>query len=220
MSSGCGNDGPFCTRWSVSRRNVWRCAKTAVSSLSDPCLKWKTSRLVTRDARAFWNRSPSARSVPSRARSVRKPCTSPSTWRTVTGSAIEAWAATSSSEELSSVARSDLMRSIFIAPKMPARSRPTLPPRFAVSQLRGDGGGDFVRGVRVGMAIPREPPVGIEPDAHVRDLLVHDSAPQQALRVVFGSEVRDHDERLGHACARELDRRAQDRARSPDADLH
>src|SRR6185436_10748522 len=112
--------------------------KTVVSSCSEPSLKWKVSRLVTRPPLAVWNRSPSARRVPSAELSLRNPCTSPSLKRTGTASSATPFASESGRRKTRREWETTRKRLCWVNIECSMTCRATRMPRSAVSKRSGD----------------------------------------------------------------------------------
>jgi polyisoprenoid-binding protein YceI len=91
-------------------------------------------------------------------------------------------------------------------------------PASAPAQSSRDRLGDLPRGARVGMHVPRQPPVSADRHEHVRDLrVVEDPSAQRRLELVFGTELRHEDDRRRVPGLRQIDRRVEDCAGHRDA---
>jgi len=91
-------------------------------------------------------------------------------------------------------------------------------PRSAPAQSSGNRVGDLPRGARVGMDVPRQPPVSADRHEQVRDLrVVEDPSAQRRLEFVLGTELRHEDDRRRVPGARQIDRRVEHGASHRDA---
>ncbi len=91
-------------------------------------------------------------------------------------------------------------------------------PRSAPAQSSRNRVGDLPRGARVGMNVPRQPPVSADRHEDVRNLrVVEDPSAQRRLELVFGTELRHEDERRRVPGTRQVDRRVEHSAGRRDA---
>src|SRR5262249_54173653 len=186
-----------------------RCENTAVSSCSEPSLKWNTSRLVTRLPTADCRRSPSASGVPSSDLSERKPCTRPSLWRTLTSSPNAATPAESTTT--SATVSLEIHRAIVV--RLSSSQVRYHYPRQSSCNSRGDRLG----GARIRMTIVRDTPgrIDLYPEIWNRGF-VENPRPQRVLHIVFRTELRDNDQRRRITRRGESNRCAEDVSRRRD----